>query len=103
MQSQVTPTPPPPRVLSESSRGLIRQLICGHVTKWGLFVLKAFSQTGSRKTCENNRVGFKDEEVEIGTLRTGGRGREKQGDQEKTGMVRATSPGEAAEKAAGVG
>lgn len=90
-------------MLSESSRGLIRQLICGHVTKWGLFVLKAFSQTGSRKTCENNRVGFKVEEVGIGTLRTGGRGQEKQGDQEKTGPVRAMSHSEVAEEAAGVG
>lgn len=86
---------------SESSRDLIRQLICGHVTKWGLFVLKEFSETGSRKTCENNRVGFKDEEVEVGTLSDG---REGTGEAVGPGENRdGRSCREVAEKAEGAG
>lgn len=55
-----------------------------------MFILKAFSETGSRKSSKNKRVGFKEERRRRAPLVMGGRGREKQRDQERTDPVRAT-------------
>lgn len=59
--------PHPPGLFSGDFEDQIRQFLCGHVTKRGLFILKDFSEIGSRKS-KKKRVGFKDEEeVRMGT------------------------------------
>lgn len=57
------PSPTPLGSLSINLLDQIGQLICGYIiTKWGWFILKDFSETGSEKSFKNKGVGFKDGE-----------------------------------------
>lgn len=79
----------PPGSISGDFLDQIGQLICGYVTKRGWFILKDFSETGSKKSFEKKRVGFKD---------GGERGHDRRQDQEpwrgvqKKGWRRESAP-----------
>lgn len=89
MSHSLPSSPNPPGSISGDFLDQIGQLICGYVTKRGWFILKDFSETGSKKSFEKKRVGFKD---------GGERGHDRRQDQEpwrglqKKGWRRESAP-----------